>query len=182
MKGNRAVLTAVVVVVVLIAGWWLFRRGGSGEAVDLLQRFDTAQRRPSPDVFQVVDANLNGETKKAIFTSQAGRIIWKVRVPDDAWLRVAVGTQPESWTKEGDGMLFMVGVSDGRAFEELFTQHVNPYGNETDRRWIPVVVDLSTYAGEDVELIFNTYHSAKGQGDDHRNDAALWGAPEIFVR
>ncbi len=44
------------------------------------------------------------------------------------------------------------------------------------------MVDLSAYAGEEVDLIFNTYAQPPGQRGDIRNDLAVWGAPEIVVR
>ena len=183
MKGNRAVLTIVVVVVVLIVGWWLFGRGGGEGRVDLVARFGDAEKRPNAELFSVTDATLSGETKRAIAIAPTvgTRIIWRVHVPDDGWLWVSVGMAPESWEKEGDGVKFLVGVSDGRAFEELFSRHVNPFANAADRKWLPVRVDLSTYAGEEVDLIFNTYSSLPGQPEDHRNDLALWGTPEIVV-
>jgi hypothetical protein len=184
MKGNRAVLTAIVVILVVVAGWWLFRRGTSAGAVDLLNTFETAEKRPSPALFQLGDVNLSGESKKAISVAPAAgtRLIWKVRVPDNGWLHVAVGMKPDAWEQEGDGVLFRVGVSDGRTYEELFTQHVNPFANKGDRRWIPVFVDLSAYGGEEMQVIFNTNSSQPGKGDDQRNDLAVWGAPEIVVR
>jgi hypothetical protein len=187
MKVNRAVLTAIVVLVVLIVGWWLFGRSGSGGRVDLIERFAEAQKRPNPEVFSIADTTLAGVTKKAIaITPSVGtRLTWKVRVPDDGWLWVSVGLKPEAWDKEGDGIKFMVGVSDGRAFEQLFEQHVNPFANQGERKWIDVRVDLSTYAGEEVDLVFNTFASAPGQGGpggDLRNDLGLWGSPEIVVR
>ena len=184
MKGNRAVLTAVVVLLVIIAGWWLLRRSGSGGAVDLLTQFETADRRPAGGTFSVVDATLNGESKKAISVPAGSgtRITWKVRVPDDGWLKVDLGLKPEAWDKEGDGVKFLVLVSDGKASEELFSQIVNPFGNQADRRWIPVMVDLSAYGGEEVDLMFNTYASPPGKPADDRNDMPLWGAPEIVIR
>jgi hypothetical protein len=178
MKGNRAVLTAVVIVVVAIAGWWLFRRGGA-ERVDLVALYDGAQKSGT---FAVEDATLAGETKKSIAAPPDGRITWRVRVPEDGWLKVSLGLKPEAWTKEGNGVYFFVGVSDGRAFEQLFTQTVNPYANVPERRWIPVTVDLSSYAGEEMQIIFNTRQSGPGQGADARNDLPLWGAPEIVSR
>ncbi len=184
MNRNRAVLTAIVLIVVVIAGWWLFRRGGGAGAVDLMSTFDTAEKRPGAGVFQVGDVDLNGETRKAIAITPAigTRLIWKVRIPDDGWLRVAVGMKPESWEQEGDGVLFRVGVSDGRTYEPLFSQHVAPFTNKGDRRWIPVMVDLSAYAGEEMQVIFNTNCSEPGKGPDQRGDLAVWGSPEIFVR
>jgi len=182
MKGNRAALAAVVVVVLVLAGWWLFKRGNGATAVDLIEQLQTAEKRPAGGTFEVIEADLAGVKHRAIYTNPESRIIWKVRVPDDAWLRFKVGMKPESWTAEGDGVLFRVGVSDGRSFEELFVQHVNPFANSGDRKWHDVVVDLAPYAGEEISLIFNTNNSQPGKGDDDRNDLALWGAAVITTK
>ena len=184
MKGNRAVLIAIAVIVVLILGWWLVRRGGGGGAIDLLTQFDGAEKKPGAETFSLEDVTINGETKKAVAVAPTvgSRLKFRTRVPDDGWLRVFMGLKPEAWTLEGDGVRFMVLVSDGRASDELFTQDVNPFGNAADRKWTPVMVDLSAYAGEEVEVIFNTYASPPRKVGDIRNDLAVWGAPEIVVR
>ena len=182
MKGNRGLLIAVIALAVLGGAWWVFTRGESAPGVDLIAGLPTATKAPASGTFEPIDAELGGETRRAIYAPPPTRITWKVRVPEDAWLKVAVGTKPESWTAEGNGVLFLVGVSDGKRFDELFRQHVNPFGNPGDRKWVPVWVDLSAYAGEEVDLIFNTRTSPDDQGDDPRNDHALWGAPEIIVR
>lgn len=179
---NRAVLTAVVLLVLIVIGVWLFKRSNRGPAIDLIATFESAQKRPAGGTFEIVDAELNGDRKRAIFTAPASRIIWKIRIPDDGWLMVALGMKPESWDKEGDGVLFRIGVSDGRVFEDLLTHHIDPFHNKGDRRWVPVVVDLSAYAGEEVEVIFNTNVSVPGKPDDGRGDTALFGAPEIVIR
>jgi hypothetical protein len=179
MKGNRAVLTAIVIVVVLIVGWWLFRRD-RGHPIDLLTRYDQAQKDGQP--FAIEEVALGSETKRAISAPPNGRLHFHVRVPNDGWLKVALGLKPAAWDKEGNGVYFFVGVSDGRAYEDLFTQTVNPFRNPSERRWIPVMVDLSAYSGQDLEIIFNTRESGPGQAADARNDLPLWGAPEIVTR
>ena len=176
MKSNRAVLTALVLLVVLAAGWWLFHRG-SGVTVDLLAQFPQAKKQGGE--FAVADASLGGESKQAISAPPNGRLTFHVRVPDDGWLRVSLGMKPESWDKDGNGVLFFAGVSDGRSFEKLFEQVLNPHANSSERRWIPVTVDLSAYAGEELDIIFNTRSSPAGAPDDSRNDLPLWGAPSI---
>jgi hypothetical protein len=184
MKGNRAVLAAVVIVIVLIVGWRLFWRGGQLSSVQLLDRFTEAKKQPDdPALYSIVDATLNGDTKRSIAVAPTvgTRITWSVPIPDDGWLSVNVGLKPEAWTQEGDGVLFYVGVSDGRAFEPLFTQHVHPFANQGDRKWIPVMVDLSAYAGEQVDLIFNT-RSGQPEKGDVRADFALWGEPHVLQR
>jgi hypothetical protein len=180
MKMNRAVLTAVVILLVAAAGWWVFRRGNA-ERVDLLASWDSAQK-DGAGPYALVDATLAGETKKAILAPPNGRVHFHVRVPDDGWLKVSLGMQPASWDKEGNGVFFFAGVSDGRAFEKLFEQTLNPFANPSERRWIPVTVDLSAYAGEEMEIILNTRSSAGSQPPDDRNDLPLWGAPEVVRR
>jgi hypothetical protein len=179
MKMNRAVLTAIVILVLAVAGWWMFRRG-SAERIDLLALYDRAQKKGGS--FALVDATLAGETKKAIAAPANGRITFHVRVPDDGWLKVALGLKPEAWTIEGNGVYFYAGVSDGRSFEQLFTQTVNPFANPSERRWIPVTVDLSAYAGEEMDIILNTVASGPGGPPDDRGDMPLWGAPEVVRR
>jgi hypothetical protein len=182
MQGNRPAIAVVLVIVLLVAGLWIFRRTTAGEGIDLIEAFETAEKRPPQGTFELIDATLNGDTRRAIYTIPATRIIWRVTLPDDGWLRVALGIKPEAWDEEGDGVLFRIAVSDGRQYDELVNQHVHPFANKGDRRWIPVMVDLSAYGGEHVELIFNTNTSLPDKGDDPRGDLALWGAPEVIVR
>lgn len=184
MKGNRAIVTAVVIVLVLVLGWFLFRRSSSAGAVDLLGQFDQATKAPAEQPFPVAEATLGSESKMAIAPpGVAGtRLIWKVRVPDDGWLRVNLGMRPDSWQKPGDGVLFKVLVSDGKASDELFTHHIDPFNKPEDRRWIPVMVDLSAYGGELVDLIFLTYASPPKVPGNLDNDLPLWGTPEIIIR
>jgi len=107
----------------------------------------------------------------------------KVRVPDDGWLKVSLGVKPEAWTVEGNGVYFYAGVSDGKSFEQLFNQTLNPFANASERRWVPVTVDLSAYAGEEINVIFNTLASGPGGAPtDDRGDMPLWGAPEVVRR
>jgi hypothetical protein len=176
MKSNRAVLTALVLLVVIAAGWWLFHRGSSAK-VDLLEQFQQAKKQGGE--FTLADASLAGDSKQAIAAPPNGRITFHVRIPDDGWLRVSLGMKPESWDKDGNGVLFFAGVSDGRSFEKLFEQVLNPHANASERRWIPVAVDLSAYAGEEMDVILNTRAGKDAGAADDRNDLPLWGTPVI---
>jgi hypothetical protein len=178
MTRYRAAAGAAVLAA-LVAGC-----GGGGERADLIASFDSVQKRPEPGIFTIGDVTLNGETKRAIAVTPVpgSRLTWKVRVPEDGWLNVSVGLKPEAWEKEGDGVLFTVGVSDGRAYDPLFSQHVDPFGSPADRRWIPVWVDVSAYGGDEVDVILNTVASQPKKEGDLRNDLAVWGEPVIVVR
>ena len=181
---NRLVLTVVVLAVILLLGWWLFRGNRGEERRDLVAAFDAAKKQPDPALFALEEVTLKGESKRSIsvMPSAGARLTYRIRVPDDGWFFVSLGLKPEAWEKEGDGVNFMVGISDGVAYDELLAQYVNPYGDPTNRRWIPVYVDISAYSGEEVDLILNTRSGPKENEGDTRNDYAVWGAPEIVVR
>jgi hypothetical protein len=181
MKSNRWVAIAVAIVVV-VAVLYLVRRGGPDQAVDLLTRYDEATKAPPDKFLGLEDVEIDGETRRSVVTHAASRLTFRVQVPDDAWLRVALAMRPDVWEKEGNGVLFRVGVSDGRTYDELVKQHLNPSGRPNDRHWVPLFIDLSVYAGEEVEIILNTNTTLDGQPDDPRNDIALWGSPEIVIR
>jgi hypothetical protein len=186
MKRNQ-IIALVVLVVLLAAGIWYVRRGRSGEvAKDLIELYPSAEARSNVALalaFAVSDVTLNGETKKSIYMSPTSRLTFKrMEVPEGGWLRAWIGLREEAWTTCTDGVLFRLGVSDGRSYDELLKQHVDPLHNTNDRRWIPVTIDLSAYAGQQVDIIFNTNSSLPGRGDDTRYDFAVWGQPEIFVQ
>lgn len=179
-----------LVVLVLVVGFWLFRStGGPGDtAIDLVEMFAELpedRRRatlPQDQAFRVETVDIGGEQKQALFAHPTTRVTYTVTVPNDAWFRAWLGLKPEAWTKSADGVLFRVGVSDGRTYEELVNQHVDPANNASDRRWVPVTADLSAYAGQTIDIILNTNSSLPGRGDDAGNDWAVWGNPAVIVQ
>ena len=143
----------------------------------------TIRRRRAAGNFAVVDATLAGETKKAIAAPPNSRIIFKVRVPDDGWLKVSLGVKPEAWDKEGNGVYFFAGVSDGRAFEEAVRADAEPVReplraplDSGDRR------PLRLCRRGDGDHPEHPRERARRPAADDRNDLPLWGAPEIVRR
>jgi hypothetical protein len=182
------IVTAVVAIVAAVFAVWLLRSGGGATAIDLIHEFPNATiKKPQPDVFSIVDATIAGVGHKAIFTSEPSRIAWQVNVPENAWLKLSLGLKEQAWTMQGDGVLFQIGISNHKTYEELLRLDVNPFGEPADRQWKDLTLDLSPYAGQNVDLIFNTYSSmppAAGQApkDDRNGDMPLWGDPRIVVR
>lgn len=183
MKGNRAVLTAAVVAALLLASWSLWSRAGGQDPIDLIAQLGEAQQSPA-NAFSVVDADLDGKIHRAIAVSPGpgSRLVWRMRVPEGAWLWLSIGMRPEAWTQEGDGIKFAAGVSDAGSFTSLFEQHLHPLANPGDRKWFPIRLPLSPYAGREVDIILTTQAGPSGAADDQRSDLGLWGVPEIVVR
>ena len=184
MTRNRSLLIAAALAVVGIAAWLYIRSGRENVAIDLLKEFPTAKlRRPNPEAFSIIDAKINGDTRKAIFTKglDGTRIAWHETIPENAWLKVGIGVLEEGWTIPGDGVYFAIGISTGTNYDELLTLTDNPYTNAGDRKWNDITLDLSQYAGEAVDVIFNT-RSSTGGHDDRNGDLAAWAGPRIVVR
>jgi len=172
-----------VVALVVVAGVWCSCARETPPVIDLMSALQSAERRsasPAADVFAVRDEEIAGETKRAIYVYPATRITWQVTLPQDAWLRTFVGVDAKAWDKDGDGVLFFIGVSHDGRYDTLFEQRLDPHASRADRRWVRVVLDLSEYSGKKVNLIFNTRTSLKG--DDPRNDFAYWGEPAVTLR
>jgi hypothetical protein len=161
--------------------WWRLEHRTEAVASDFVRQFESASlRRPGPDVFAVRDVTISGAARPAITVQQPSRIAWDLTVPENGWFEAYLALQEEAWTRDGDGVLFRVGISFDGTYEELVTRVVNPFAVADDRRWVPIAVDLGPYAGRTVSLIFNT--GSGFEGDNRDNDLAVWGAPRLVTR
>lgn len=172
---RRTVLGATgLVLVAAVTAWMLLGRGGERLAIDLLETLPSA--KDIPESYEIVDLEIAGDTRRALLPDDYERAIWNVTVPGRAWLHFAIALHPDGWAVEGDGVLFMVGVSNGEVYDDVFNLVVNPSGNPADRVWHDLAIDLSHYAGQNVDLIFNVRRR-----DTEAGDRPAWGAPRILV-
>jgi hypothetical protein len=182
MNSKRTTLIVLAVAVALSALWFLTRGSSVSNEVDLLAKVGEAERRSNvddPKQFGAESVTIDGTTKKAILVRPHSRLTYTVAVPPDAWLDVAFALKPETWDLPGDGAQFRVGVSDGRNYEELLRQYVNP--KRGDRKWFSVRLDLSAYEDRQVRLVFNTDPGPPGDGDV-TNDLAVWAEPRVYSK
>jgi hypothetical protein len=170
--------------VLAVVGWWYYSHETiKDRAVDLIAALPDAEKRSNPDPltsnFQVADVTIDGVTRKAILAKPFARITYTIRIAPDAWLDVDFAMRPDSWPLPGDGAQFRVGVSQGRTYDELLRQYVNPKAG--GRRWFSAHLDLSAYEGREVRIILSTDPSPKG-GGDAKNDFAVWAEPHVYSR
>jgi hypothetical protein len=180
------VIVLVVAVVGVAAYLWLGqRRPDDGGNVDLVEAFRAAEKRTPMDpsaAFSIDPQTIKGETKPAIFAHPPSRIIYHdVKVPAHARLELFLGLKEEAWPRETDGVYFRVGVSLGDTYKDLVTRNVDPFRVPEDRGWIPISIDLSEYAGQTVNVIFNTHESLPGRVPNGMYDFAVFGAPRLVV-
>jgi hypothetical protein len=184
LKRTSAIVVAVVVLLAAAAGYWFWSRAQDA-SIDLVEAFRAAEKRTSLDpagAFSMDPQTIKGETKPSIYAHPPSRVIFHdIVVPPHARLDLFLGIKEEAWPKGTDGVYFRVGVSRGEVYTDLLTRSVDPYRVEGDRGWVPVSLDLSAYAGQTVNVIFNTHESAPGIAPNGMYDFAVFGAPVIRV-
>ena len=190
--GTRSAIGIAGVLMVTVA-WIVWSQAGSAAPstpTDLIDSLGAAERRPSSAVFDVSPVTINGESIRAVATPAASRITWELRLPDRARLEIAVALKPEAWTVAGDGVLFRVGIAEGRTHEDVATRVVNPFGRPEDRRWIPLTVDLGGHSGFKWSLFYHprlllwrivlNTSAANPASTEHLGDLPLWGEPRLL--
>jgi len=195
MPVNTGTRSAIGIAGVLVAAmaWTVWSQVGSATPstpTNLIDSLEAAERRPAAAVFDVGPVTINGESIRAVATPAASRISWELRLPDRARLEIAVALKPEAWTVAGDGVLFRVGIAEGRTHEDLVTRVVNPYGRPEDRRWIPISVDLGGHSGFKWSLFYHPLlilwrivlntSAANPASAEHLGDMPLWGEPKLL--
>lgn len=152
-------------------------------AYDFLAGLGTADlSRPWADGYIKLDYfQINNEPKPTVFMHPDSTANYQLRLPDtnhgDAIkLNFWVGLSPESWNQEGDGAEFLVNLSFTGESKELSRIYMDPKNNQTDRQWKFVTLDLTSMAGKEITITFET---TCGPAKDCRYDWAGWGNPYI---
>jgi hypothetical protein len=92
-------------------------------------------------------------------------------------LSFGVAMNPDSWTKDTDGVLFKILVEDKAGTNEIFSKYVSPHENTEDRRWQDFQVDLNEFAGEKVSFYFVI---DPGPNLNNAYDWAVWSNPLLL--
>ena len=78
-----------------------------------------------------------------------------VRIPPKARLRTAAGVHPDRWQSLGPFPLRLgIEIRSPRGSETLYREQFDVFGNPKTRIWQNIDVDLSAWAGEEVEIVF----------------------------
>jgi arylsulfatase A-like enzyme len=102
------------------------------------------------------------------------RLTFVADVPKAARLVLAAGIPGRYHSKPA--VEFLVNVRQRGTETTVLSRLVDPANRATDRRWVPLEVDLSGYAGRGVEIVLETrgYETTRDVVD-----RAFWGTPTI---
>jgi hypothetical protein len=133
------------VLVAIAIGWYAYnRKGGPANLIDLVEQFPAAEHRsnstPKEAAFEVGHTAIDGQEKRSILARPFARITYNGRGATRRVARGELRLRPDSWEVPGDGAQFRVGISEGKTYEELLRQYVNP--KRGDRRWFTARLDL----------------------------------------
>ena len=133
---------------------------------------------PDPDYVRNDHFDIDGDERRVLFMHPNAAVQYTVQVPKGAVLAFAVATAPESWNKPGDGVTFAVYIESDQGAQQVFSTYIDPKQDESARRWHPFTVDLGNYAGQTVNVVFET---GSGPAGDNRYDWAGWGLPRLLA-
>lgn len=142
-------------------------------AVDLLGQLDSAELAPAPNQpVEVREFGLYDEPPRAaLLIHPEGKATFNVTLPGGVvCFRSDLALDPQSWGWGGDGAAFALAVNGEKVFEQYVGNTVN------DRFWQPVIVDLSSWAGQTISLSLST---GPGPNGEFTGDMAGWGLPRI---
>ena len=88
-------------------------------------------------------------------TDQPNQLSLTTQVPNQARLRTAAGVHPDLWQSLGPFPLRLeIEIRSPRGSETLFREDFDVFNNPEARAWEKIDVDLSGWAGENVEIVF----------------------------
>ena len=120
---------------------------------------------------------IKGDPKGVIFQHPTSALIYTVDIPHNSRLDFSIALDPIVWEYgKGDGVEYLISIEQGFRRNTVFRKYIDPKNISGDRRWLSYSIDLSTYGGKQVELIFKTQ---PGSQNDSRYDWAGWGEPRI---
>ena len=126
---------------------------------------------------------LNGEKRNIMFQHPVSTVTANVHIPSNSELHFGIGLDPEALKfHRSDGIEFNVYIKDLKIGEEKFqvySRYLNPDDSQFSPTWQDVVLDLSKFAGDDVEIIFETL---PGPTNDVNYDWGGWSSPVIVAK
>lgn len=152
-------------------------------AENLLDDWSTLRIESEEDAeVKQMTLNLGGDKRNLLYQHPTSRVSVRVDLPQSPELRFGLGMLPEAWDPEkSDGMQFKVFIQDtagGDILYQVFDGYLAPQAG-AEPQWRDVVVDLSRFGGQRVELIFETL---PGPDNNSAYDWGGWSSPAIVKR
>ncbi len=146
---------------------------------DLMKHFAEAQvRAGGPDHVKAGELiYAAGDGRFCLFAHPPSEVIFpQAPIHQNGQLNFGVGIHQDAWDGTNDGVHFLVEVVDeaGRR-HDVYERHVDPRQRTEDRRWFDETVDLSSFSGQQIQIVLKTE-----AGQSSQNDWAAWSGPWLL--
>jgi tetratricopeptide (TPR) repeat protein/O-antigen ligase len=123
------------------------------------------------------DFRIDEDQRRVVFAHPDARVTYTVTLVEDAVLAFDVAMAPGTWDRPGDGVTFAVYVVSDDDTRQVFSTYIDPKRDPSDQRWHAHEILLADYAGQTVNIIFET---GGGPAGDYQYDWAGWGEPRLL--
>ena len=150
----------------------------AGDAMPLIGFPSIEIRNPKDPPNLGVPIAVNGISKIAFWIDPPASVIFhNVKLGENPKLSLYIALHPHVWTDLGnDGAVFQIMVSQYNHDRVLVEKFINPVRISAERRWNPLVVPLSEYKNQTVDICF---HALPGPANNDHADWCLWAEPRI---
>ena len=132
---------------------------------------------PTPEMVRLETFTFNALERPVLFIHPDSEVKFHLKLPSEpVTFTFAPVLSPDSWTQEGDGVLFSARIEVNGLETEIYSRYVDPKHTSRDRAWHAERVDLSAFAGQEITL---TLHTSSGPQGDNRFDWSGWGEPYL---
>ncbi|MBA7494662.1 hypothetical protein ES702_05239 [subsurface metagenome] len=122
---------------------------------------------------------INGELRSSLFAPAPSRFTFSVSLPQKPFLSFSYATLPDAWELENSATVFKIWLVKDKKKRLLFSSSIDPRNDETERRWLDGRLDLSSYEGERVEIVFETAKSVE-EASAYTYGLSVWGNPILY--
>ncbi len=160
----------------------LVRELGGSPALDFTDILDKAEvSAPEPGFVKEDYFTIDGDTRRVLMVHPISRVLYRVRVPPGARLRVSMALHPQVLDKGGgDGVIFTVRAGRRRKrLSEIISRTLDPKRRPEDRGWHEVEADLGEFGGKKTWIEFET-RTVDPERPEH--NTAGFGFPIVVVR
>lgn len=148
--------------------------------VDHLEEADKETLGASEGLIEVITQTINYDTRTILFQHPSSRVTYSVTLPTRASIQFGLGTSQEVWSAENsDGVeytLYVRSLEDPLTLHKVYQRKIDPMNNPDDRRWFDERIDLSSFGGQEVEIIFE---AMPGPAENFDFDWGGWGNPVL---
>lgn len=134
-----------------------------------------------PGEVYIKNQTISGETRQIIYAHPSTKLSYWIDLPFNSLLWFGIGMDPDVWSPDkGDGVEYNIYIrypDNPNLLYRVFHKYIDPKNLPQDQRWFDNFLDLRSYGGQTVEIIFETL---PGPNNNSNYDWGGWSTPMLI--